>query len=253
MTLTGDEHILFNNDFPRSNSYDPHWVLENSMGPNVLWLTEWLCGSLQLEPDMKVLDLGSGRALSSVFLAREFGVRVWSYDLWVDPTDNLRRVRQQGLDRVVYPLRGDARDLPFAEGFFDAIVCVDAYIYFGTDDLYLNYLQKYLAAGGQLGIVVPGLMKEFEDGVPEHLEGFWGQDCWSWHTLEWWRLLWARTGLVDITTADTMPDGCQMYVRWKQAQDEVGKNPWPQDTAILQADGGEYVGFIRLVGQKPIP
>lgn len=93
-------------------------------------------------------------------------------------------------------------------------------------------------------------MKDFADGVPEHLKDFWGQDCWSWHTVGWWKKLWERTGLVDIKVADTMPQGCMMYVKWKEAQDKVGKNPWLQDTAILKKDAGEYVGFIRLAANK---
>jgi cyclopropane fatty-acyl-phospholipid synthase-like methyltransferase len=116
--------------------------------------------------------------------------------------------------------------MPFADGFFDAIISVDSYIYFGTDDLYLNYLQKFLAPGGTLGIVLPELMKDFEDGVPEHLKDFWGQDCWSWHTVDWWKKLWERTGLVDIKVAETMSEGCMAYVKWKETQDKVGKNPY---------------------------
>ena len=45
-------------DFPRSSRYDPHWLLNNVMGPHVLWLTEWLSQSLELTPGMRVLDLG---------------------------------------------------------------------------------------------------------------------------------------------------------------------------------------------------
>lgn len=67
--------------------------------------------------------------------------------------------------------------MPFPEGFFDVILSIDSYIFFGTDDLYLNYLQKFLVPGGTLGIVMPDLMKDFENGVLEHLIDFWGQDC----------------------------------------------------------------------------
>ena len=28
--------------FPRSSKYDPEWMCENEMGPNALWLTEFL-------------------------------------------------------------------------------------------------------------------------------------------------------------------------------------------------------------------
>ena len=54
--------------FPRSAAYDLEWVFENQMGPNVLWLTESLAHSMELKPGMRVLDLGCGRALSSIFL-----------------------------------------------------------------------------------------------------------------------------------------------------------------------------------------
>ncbi|NLM62339.1 MAG: hypothetical protein GX193_09745 [Clostridiales bacterium] len=48
----------------------------------------------------------------------------------------------------------------------------------------------------------------------------------------------------------SLPEGCLTYVKWKEAQDKAGKNPWPQDTAILKRDAGEYVGFIKLVAGK---
>ena len=56
-------------EFPRSSSYEPEWVIENMMGPNVLWLTESLCQVMDLAPGMRVLDMGCGRAISSIFLA----------------------------------------------------------------------------------------------------------------------------------------------------------------------------------------
>lgn len=245
-----DSNILYNEKFPRSNKYDPYWIIENSMGPNVLWLTEWLCEAIDLKPNMRVLDLGSGKTISSIFLAKEFGVKVWSFDLWIDPTENWKRIKEKRVEDMVFPIRGDARNMPFADSFFDTIIAVDSYIYFGTDDLYLNYLQKFLSPQGILGIVIPGLMKDFENGVPEHLKNFWGQDCWSWHTLSWWRNHWERTGLVKIKIADVMPDGCQMYIYWEEALDKLNKNPWPQDTEILKRDAGEYVGFIRLSAKK---
>jgi predicted TPR repeat methyltransferase len=48
--------------FPRASTYDPAWILENQMGPNVPWLTEYLTQSLDLRPTMRVLDLGCGKS-----------------------------------------------------------------------------------------------------------------------------------------------------------------------------------------------
>jgi hypothetical protein len=41
--MTKTESVLFLPEFPRSNTYDPDWVMQNQMGPNALWLMEWLC------------------------------------------------------------------------------------------------------------------------------------------------------------------------------------------------------------------
>ena len=80
--------------FPLSSKYDPEWVLENEMGPSALWLTEWLCEGMDIRPGMRVLDMGCGKVMSSIFLAKEFGAEVWAIDLWISATDNWRRVRE---------------------------------------------------------------------------------------------------------------------------------------------------------------
>lgn len=96
---------LINGMFPRSNAYSPEWVKASaSGGANAMWLCEWLCSVLDLKPGMRVLDLGCGRAASSIFLAREFGVQVWATDLWFDPYENMRRIHDAGLASSVYPM-----------------------------------------------------------------------------------------------------------------------------------------------------
>ncbi|NLB79163.1 MAG: SAM-dependent methyltransferase, partial [Clostridiaceae bacterium] len=54
------------------------WIFSNSMGPNPIWLTEYLVQPFDLKPGMRVLDLGCGKGITSVFLAREFGVQVYA-------------------------------------------------------------------------------------------------------------------------------------------------------------------------------
>lgn len=63
---------LISERFPRSSAYHPEWIRASaSGGANPLWLTEWLAAKLDLRPGMRVLDLGCGRAASSVFLDRK--------------------------------------------------------------------------------------------------------------------------------------------------------------------------------------
>src|SRR4051812_18521018 len=145
--------------FPRTSKYHPDWIkASTSGGANALWLTEWLAEAMELKPGMRVLDLGCGKAASSIFLFREFDVQVWATDLWFSATENLLRIRDCGAGDGVFPIHADSHSLPFAAEFFDAIVCIDAIPYFGTDDLYLNYLAQFVKPDGQIGMAGAGLV-----------------------------------------------------------------------------------------------
>lgn len=49
--------------YPKSNKYDKQLVHDNMMGPNSLKFIEELTSHLNLEPSMKILDLGCGISL----------------------------------------------------------------------------------------------------------------------------------------------------------------------------------------------
>jgi cyclopropane fatty-acyl-phospholipid synthase-like methyltransferase len=221
-------------------------ITNASSGANSLWLVEWLTEALDLRHGMRVLDLGCGRALTSIFLRREFGVEVWATDLWFSPTENLLRIRDAGVEDGVVPLHADARALPFAAEFFDAITCIDSYYYFGTDDLYLNYLAQFVKPGGQIGVAGAGLVQEIEGSVPDHLDEFWTQDVWCLHSAAWLRRHWERTGIMQIETADTMPDGWQYWLDWL-------RTAFPENTTeinAVEADAGRFLGYTRLVAHR---
>jgi cyclopropane fatty-acyl-phospholipid synthase-like methyltransferase len=194
------QHDLLSQErFPRASAYHPEWVLAGaSGGANPLWLTEWLAEAMDLRPGMRVLDLGCGRGMSSVFLHREFGVEVWAADLWFSPSENLRRLRDAGVADGVFPLRVEARSLPFAEEFFDAIVSIDSFMYYGTDDLYLNNLARFVKPKGPIGIALAGFTHEIDGPVPEHLAEWWAaENPYCLHSASWWRRHWERSGAVE--------------------------------------------------------
>jgi len=244
--LNADSRLV-SERFPRSSKYHPDWVIANaSGGANSLWLTEWLTEEIALQSGMRVLDLGCGRASSSVFLRREFGVQVWAADLWFNPAENIQRIRDAGFEDGVFPLHVDARSLPFAPEFFDAILCLDAYPYFGTDDLFLNYLAHFAKPGGWLGIAGAGLVKEVEGSVPDHLQDWWTQDFWAFHCADWWRRHWQRTGIIDIAFADSMPDGWKLWLAWHRV---VAPNNAVEIKSI-ETDAGRYLGYFRVAGRR---
>jgi SAM-dependent methyltransferase len=247
--LTVMDQRFLSDRFPRTSAYNPEWIIAGlSGGANPLWLTEWLCESLELKPGMRVLDLGCGRAMSSIFLRREFGVQVWATDLWINPSENNQRIRDAGVEDGVFPLRAEARSLPFAAEFFDAIVSIDSFYYYGTDDMYLNTIARLVKPGGQIGIAQAAFIQDF-DTVPEHLQGWWKQDQpWCLRSADWWRRHWQRSGILDIERADTLEDGWRFWLDWQ-------KTIAPQNAVEIQAleeDAGRYMGYVRIVGRRRV-
>jgi ubiquinone/menaquinone biosynthesis C-methylase UbiE len=243
--------------FPLSNKYDSEWVLTNQMGPSALWLTEWLVEKMDLKPGMRVLDMGCGKAMSSIFLAKEYGVKVWANDLWISASENWERICEAGFEDQICPIHAEARSLPYAEGYFDAIVSIDSYQYYGTDDLYLGYFSKYVKPGGQMGIVVPGLAREIEGEVPEHLTRpqsnglvFWVDDCFCFHTADWWKHFWGRTRLVDVETTDVLEDGIGLWLQFEKAVVAAGTNIFPSAQEVLAQDGGRSLAWVRQIARR---
>lgn len=237
-------------EFPRAAKYPPAWMLANLMGPNAIWLAEALSQVLPLEPTMRVLDLGCGKAISSIFLAREFGCQVWATDLWIKPAENLARIREAGVADRVFPIHAEAHALPYAEGFFDAAISLDAYHYFGTDDLYLDRYARFVRPGGLLGIVVPGLAREIAGDLPAHLAPYWEPAFWSFHSPDWWRSHWARTGPVEVLHADLLPDGWRHWLTWLEVAAAHGYRSSPEEAAMVREDAGRTLGFARLVARR---
>ena len=239
--------------FPRAGRYDPRLVLDCVMGPPVLWLAEALSEVLDLRPGMRVLDLGCGKALSSIFFAKEFGVTVTAADLWIKPHENQRRIDAAGIAHLATPVLAEAHALPLAHDTFDAIVSLDAYQYFGTDDLYLGTIAKFLKPGGRLGIVVPGLCREI-DAVPEHLKPWWEWDFCCFHSPGWWQRHWAKTGLVAVERCEWLADGHALWLDGDRAllPDLTGfhAKAAADGIAMLEADREKLFGFVRAVARR---
>ncbi len=251
------DSVLVRREFPRSSRYDADWMLGNQMGPNALWLLAWLCERLPISPGMRVLDLGCGKAMTSVFLAREFGAHVQAVDLWMDPDHNWQRVVEAGVADRVCPIRAEAHALPFAAGFFDAIVSIDALQYFGTDLLYLDYLTRFLRPGGLLGAVVPGLVAPLEDVVPSWLTApqsngkvFWEDSCRSFLTAEAWRKNWEGNPALTGVSVDLQPDGWRHWADFERAIEAAGKGIFPSDAEAIEKDAGRTIAFVRLLAER---
>ena len=238
--------------FPRAAAYDRQWIARNSLSDNPLYYVESLSEVMDFRPGMRVLDLGCGKAISSIFLAREFGVQVWAVDKVISPTKNYERVVAAGCESSVFPIASDARELPFARGFFDAIVAATSYLYYGTDERFLAYLTRFLKAEGTIGVVDVCFTREITsiDDAPEYLHEHY-TDYWYYvHTVEWWRAHWERTGLVDVTTAEIAPQSAFLLSELRRMYDGIEEGSEVDIMREMERDEEHLIQMFRLVGRK---
>ena len=131
---------------------------------------------------------------------------------------------------------------------------VDAYQYFGTADLYLGYVTSFLRNGGQIGVVVPAVLEEVGADIPPHLEPYWESEFCCFHSPDWWRTHWAKTGKVRVDSAAAIEDGWKDWLRFDETTGPL-LDGWRKDSAargvaMHKADQGKLLGFTRIVATK---
>ena len=87
------------------------------MGPNSFRLLDELISSSPENIDYgRVLDLGCGFALTSLFIANETNAQsVYAFDLWISASENYARIKANNLEDTIIPIHGDAMDMPFVK------------------------------------------------------------------------------------------------------------------------------------------
>ena len=71
-------------NYPLSEKYMTAELMSKIMGPNPVKLEEELLMNNHIPTGATVCDLGSGQGLTSVFLVKEYGFKVYAADLWSD-------------------------------------------------------------------------------------------------------------------------------------------------------------------------
>lgn len=231
--------------FGKNTNFDKDFLLQNMMGPNCVRIIEELTENIEMKPGMRILDLACGCGLTSIYLAKEYGATVFAADLWINPSDNYRRIKEFGLDNKVIPIHTEACGLPFAHDYFDAVFCIDAFHYFGADGDYLDgHLAPFVKKGGIIAVSIPGLKKEFTNGVPEELMPFWQEDI-NFYTLDWWKALWQKSDKIEITQAFSHLCHNKAWEEWLESP-----NPYAvRDIDMMAAEGGKYFDTIGLIAK----
>lgn len=209
----------------RSQRYDTPQFTEKMMGPNPIKLTE----ELMLE----------NRTPKGAVVC----------DLWSDPAENQAFFDQLGLPHEqLIPVKADALNLPFEPAFFDAVVSVDSYNYFGRDPNFLGQkLLPYVKPDGYLYFAIPGMKQDCHDHLPPELLLSWTPEQLEYmHDVAYWQHMISLTDGIEILSVAEMESNEEVWQDWLKQENEYAIG----DRKSMDAGGGKYLNFIQIVLKK---
>ena len=237
----------FTNQFI-SNDKNAEFLKAAMMGPNAMRIAEELASYLNINKNMRILDLGCGCGLSTLFLVKKYGVFVFAADLWISPTENYERFVSIGIEDKAVPVYVDAtKGLPFANGYFDLLFTVDSYHYFGDTSEMLPSLIPYVKKGGYIAVAIPGIKYEFGENVPDEMKPFWNDEvARTIHSLDWWKGLWSKEKGIKMIDIREMLCCKQAWEEWLSS----GYHPVvANDIKMMEAEVGKYFNLIQLIAK----
>lgn len=138
-----------------TRDWDP--VLENTIHPGGLRLTETMAHHLGTRGSWQILDVGCGRGTTAGFLAKEYGCRVVGIDrsqLLLTTTD------ERG-----YQIVGDAASLPFGPAAFDAAISECCLSLLTDKESAVREIYRVLRSNAKLAIADVFLRGEISAGL----------------------------------------------------------------------------------------
>jgi ubiquinone/menaquinone biosynthesis C-methylase UbiE len=120
-------------------------------------ITQQTLALMKLKPGERVLDLGCGAGWASRLLAQTVGGGEQSGQVvGLDVSDEMiRRARANSTqyDNILFVV-GSAQQIPWQEDFFDKVLSVESFYYYGDQGRALDELRRVMAPRGELYILI---------------------------------------------------------------------------------------------------
>lgn len=229
--------------------------------PGGIEKTDEMARMCKIGKDKKVLDIGSGKGVTTCHLAQKHECEIVGLDLSERMIEYAKEMaKKKGLDDRVSFRRADAHNLPFEDESFDIVLAECTTVLLEKEKAFSEFL-RVTKSGGYIGDLEMTWQKlppkELVDKVYNVWEGF------RTMTFEEWKNFYEKMGMVDIKTVDfseTIPDmekamkkelglkgvikmGCKLLLRsdLRKAMNEYRK---------IFKKYSDYIGYGYVVGRK---
>ncbi len=148
---TSQENILESESGSYYFDLQASWGLTKHMGG--LEATRKLIEACHIDKDSYVLDVGCGVGITTCYLAKESGCKVVGVDLSEMMVErSKKKARRKNVEDIVECMIGDAQDLPFRDGIFDAVISESVVAFSKDKQKVINEYTRVTKPGGYVGI-----------------------------------------------------------------------------------------------------
>jgi hypothetical protein len=201
-----------------------------------------------------------------LYLAEHFKVNVIAADLGTDPAENAKKIESRGHRGSVVPMRLDAaKPLPFAQEYFDAILCINNLNFYGTELAVVDRIAGHLKVDGIFCSGGECLNEEFtpeQMANPPEVYNFasrvWEADFLTSHSPGWWADHIAQSERLQVLSCSELQDGQIFYEEQAlltEAEGYFGLSPrQARELEIRQIEYGRsnrpYMTVYQLVARR---
>jgi SAM-dependent methyltransferase len=176
-----------------------------------------LLGRLQLPAGAELLDVGCGSGGPVLYAAQRLGVRVCGVDSNASAIEAAISAAGREEVQARFVVADASRQLPFDDGAFDALVCIDAINHLDRRERVLADWRRLVRPGGQIlftdPIIVTGLLTSEEIAAPSAIGFF------VFSLLELDRALIHAAGLELVREKDLTGAVAEVSGRWRDARE----------------------------------
>jgi len=129
---------------------------------------------LEIDPDGRVLDIGSGTGILLPFLLKRLDGSGSIIEMDI-AAGMLKKGLEKESDRRIAFVQGDVHSLPFATAAFNLVLCHNTFPHFADQPGALREISRVTAAGGR-AVISHSMSREAVNGFHQNIGGIVGRD-----------------------------------------------------------------------------
>jgi ubiquinone/menaquinone biosynthesis C-methylase UbiE len=231
--------------------------------PGGLEKTIEMADDCKINKDSRVLDIGSGKGITAIYLSEKYGCNVIGIDLSGNMVDYANKsVEKKGLSHKISFMNLDAHKLPFEDHSFDVVFAECSTVLMDKEKAFREFI-RVTKTGGYIGDLEMSWKKEPEQKIVDKVFQIWGG--FSTKTFDEWRVFYNKMGLTNIKIhdfSDKLKNMEMLYIKslgitgilkmsWYILRNRNLRKGMIEYNKFFK-DNKDYIGYGYFVGQKTV-